>query len=180
MKSYSIYGKIRGVSCILFFIFLFLLIGCATVVNIEKAKEDLEVHLNKCTSAYGYDPDTVEGIGPYQLAKGEREWRSCVYKGIESIIIPSTLIPDVYLNLIAEDKKMTDAIEKGEMTRSQRKERLQRSVEEIKLLEDEARARQFIELNRKMRDLEFQRQQMEIRDNISRSRQEQLLNTMTR
>ena len=86
--------------------------------EIVRARGQLDDHMAECTKPYGYDPEAAAKLGSNVLGPGEREWRGCVYQGIETYLIPRTLSPDVYRRAIAEDRKMTEAVANGEMTRS--------------------------------------------------------------
>jgi hypothetical protein len=99
----------------------------------------------ECTKRYGYDPDAGSKLAANVLGPGEREWRGCVYQGIEKHLIPRTLSPDVYRHAIDEDRKMTEAIAKGEMTRSQRQARVRQMLEEIDRVEKANRAKQEVD-----------------------------------
>jgi hypothetical protein len=99
----------------------------------------------QCTKRYGYDPDAGSKLGSNVLGPGEQEWRDCVYQGIEKYLIPRTLSPDLYRRAIADDRKMTEAIAKGEMTRAQRQARVQQMLEEIDRVEDANRAKQEVD-----------------------------------
>jgi hypothetical protein len=101
--------------------------------------------MEECTKRYGYDPEAGSKLGSNVLGPGEREWRGCVYEGIEKYLIPRTLSPDVYQRAIAEDRKMTEAIAKGEMTRAQRQARVQQMFEEIDRMEEANRAKHDID-----------------------------------
>jgi hypothetical protein len=111
----------------------------------------------ECTKRYGYDPETGSKLGSNVLGPGEREWRGCVYEGIEKYLIPRTLSPEVYRRAIAEDRNMTDAIAKGEMTRAQRQARFQQMLDEIDRIEAANRAKQDID-----------RMEMEMRQDMMR------------
>jgi hypothetical protein len=50
-------------------------------------------------------------------------------------LIPRTLSPDVYRRAIAEDRKITEALANGELTRAQRQARVQQMLEEIDRIE---------------------------------------------
>jgi len=104
--------------------------------DILLARQQLDTHLEQCTARYGYDPETASGLGPYSLGAGEREWRECVYEGVEKFLIPKTLSPEVYRNAIVEDRQMTAAVASGKMTRSERSERIQKLIEEIQRIEE--------------------------------------------
>jgi hypothetical protein len=100
------------------------------------AREQLEDHIALCGKRYGYDPKADSKLAASVLAPGEREWRECVYQGIEEYLIPVTLTPDVYQRAIAEDRKMTEALAQGEITRAQRQARVQQMLEEIDRTEE--------------------------------------------
>lgn len=117
----------------------------AATREIVTARRQLDDHMAECTKRYGYDPDAGSKLGANVLGPGEREWRGCVYQGIEKYLIPSTLSPDVYRRAIAEDRKMTEAIAKGEMTRAQRQTRVQQMLDEIDRVEDANRAKQEVD-----------------------------------
>ena len=124
--------------------------------EIVAARRQLDDHMAECTKRYGYDPDTGSKLGANVLGSGEREWRGCVYQGIEKYLIPRTLSPDAYRRAIAEDRKMTEAIAKGEMTRAQRQARVEQMLEEIDRVEEANRAkhevdRLEVEMRRDMR-----------------------------
>ena len=103
--------------------------------EIVTARKQLDDHMAECTKRYGYDDEAGSKLAPNVLGPGEREWRGCVYQGIETYVIPRTLSPDAYRQAIAEDRKMTEAIAKGDMTRAQRQARVNQMLEEIDRLE---------------------------------------------
>jgi hypothetical protein len=99
----------------------------------------------ECTQRYGYDPEAGSKLESNVLGAGEREWRDCVYQGIEKYVIPRTLSPDAYRRAIAEDRSMTEAIAKGDMTRVQRQARAKQMFEEIDRMEGSKRDKQDID-----------------------------------
>ena len=123
--------------------------------EIVTARRQLDDYMVQCTKRYGYDPESASNLGPNVLGRGEREWRECVYQGIEKYLIPSTLSPDIYRRAISEDRKMTDAVANGEMTRAQRQARVQQMLEEIDRMEGANRAK-----------LEMDRLEMEARQDM--------------
>jgi hypothetical protein len=126
--------------------------------EIARAREQLSDYAAECTARHGYDPESASGLGPHALGAGEREWRECVYQGIEKFLIPKTLSPEVYRNAIAEDRKMTESIASGKMTRAQRSQRVQDMLAEIDRIEEANRAKlQTQALDRAMKE-EMQRQ----------------------
>ena len=104
--------------------------------SIEDARAQFEEHTNMCTEAHAYDTAQSAQLGEYELGSGELAWRSCVYAGIRQLMVPSSEVPEVYLNLIDEDRHMTDAIIRKVMTRAQRRHR----VEELLAIIDESEA----------------------------------------
>jgi hypothetical protein len=125
--------------------------GSTGTREIVTARRQLDAYMAQCTTRYGYDPEAASNLGPNVLGTGEREWRNCVYQGIEKYLIPGTSSPDVYRRAIAEDRRMTDAVAKGEMTRAQRQARIQQLLEEIDKLEEANQAKlQMDRLEREM------------------------------
>jgi hypothetical protein len=123
--------------------------------EIVTARRQLDDYMAQCTKRYGYDPEAASKLGPNVLGPGEREWRGCVYQGIEKYLIPRTLSPDVYRRAIAEDRKMTEAVANGQMTRAQRQGRVQQMLEEIDRIEEANRAK-----------LQMDRLEMEMRQDM--------------
>ena len=76
------------------------------------------------------------GVGPHVLGAGEREWRECVYQGVEKYLIPNTRTPEAYRKAIAEDREMTPSIAAGKITRAHRRARVQDLLEEIDRIEE--------------------------------------------
>lgn len=125
--------------------------------EIVTARRQLDDHVEECTKRYGYDSDAGSNLESNVLGLGEREWRDCVYRGIEKYLIPRAQSPDLYRRAIAEDRKMTEAIAKGEMTRTQRQDRVQQMLKEIDRTEETSRAKR-----------EIDRLEMEMRQDMTR------------
>jgi hypothetical protein len=125
--------------------------------EIVTARGQLNDYMAQCTRRYGYDPEAASKLGSNVLGPGEREWRGCVYQGIEKYLIPRTLSPDVYQRAIAEDRKMTEAVANGQMTRAQRQARVQQMLEEIDRVEEANRDK-----------LQMDRLEMEMRQDMTR------------
>lgn len=105
----------------------------ATAYNPAHFKQTVRSGMKSCSERFDYNPDAA--IGETSLGKNERAWRACVYKIIEEKIIPKTRVPDMYKSLIAEDRAMTNAIQDGRLTRSQRRSRLEQLANEISAAE---------------------------------------------
>jgi len=140
----------RGGGVLIGLVMVLTLAGCAPAMDIAKARGQLDEHMSECTVRHSYDPEAASDLGPYVLGVGEREWRECVYQGVEKYLVPNTLTPEVYRQVIAEDREMTNSIAAGRMTRSQRKARVQALLEEIERREEANK----VELERRMQAAE--------------------------
>jgi hypothetical protein len=80
--------------------------------------------------------------------------------GNRKVLVSRTLSPDVYRRAIAEDRKMTEAVANGEMTRAQRQARVQQMLEEIDRIEEANQA--------KLQMQTMQRLEMEMRQDMMR------------
>lgn len=103
--------------------------------DVALARQDLDAYRAQCTARYGYDPDASSGLGPHALGTGEREWRECVYQGVEKYLIPNTQTPEAYRKAIAADREMTASIAGGKITRAQRRARVQELLAELDRIE---------------------------------------------
>jgi hypothetical protein len=135
--------------------------------DIVMGRQQVDAYLEQCTARYGYDPETSSGLGPYSLGTGEREWRACVYEAVEKFLIPKTLSPEIYRKAIAEDRQMTAAIASGKLTRSERRERIQKLIEEIQRVEEANKAKLQQQALDRMWKEEVQRQQDIMRRTLS-------------
>jgi hypothetical protein len=142
-------------------VFAFLALTPAFGQDIAKARKQNQAHVKQCTERHGYDPEKASSLGPHALGAGEREWRECVYQGIEKYLIPNTLSPEAYRKAIAEDRKITAAIAGGKMTRAQRQARVEKIIEDLEALEkrNAAKVKEEIESATGSKKSELQRQQ---------------------
>ncbi len=140
---------------------LMMSIGVASAKKLSRPGKVMDAHLAECTEKYAYDPNEAEGLGEYDLAPQELGWRRCAYQGVREIMIPNTRIPDAYRQLIDEDRAMTEKIQRREMTRSERRARLDQILESVRAHENEL----------SLRDLEKQQTELKARmDEIERMR----------
>jgi hypothetical protein len=126
-------------------------------------RPDLRNLLAECSAEHGYDPDHPPALGPYTLAPTEPAFFECVYHLTKVSVIPHSLVPEGYRALIAEHRAMTAALERGELTREQRRARTRafldalqdkERVEEARLQAQMARdGRDALEQSREARDL---------------------------
>lgn len=139
--------------------------------DVAKARKQNQAHVKECTQLHGYDPEKTSSLAPHDLGAGEREWRECVYKGIEKYLIPNSLSPEAYRRAIAEDREMTAAIAAGKMTRAQRRARVEKVIEELEALEktNQAKLKEQIKSATGSTKNELQRQQDLMRGQDMRS-----------
>ena len=109
--------------------------GGSSKVLTAELNAALDAHLVECTEIHGLNPLELSGIGENELAAGEKEWLECAYRGVEAIMVPATEIPDMYRQLIADSRSMTDLVGEGEMTRTQRRTVMQAAIAEIEKAE---------------------------------------------
>jgi hypothetical protein len=99
---------------------------------LTSAREQLIADLGHCTQTFGYDPRNVAGVAENQLAPHELEWRQCGYDSVRKYAQNQPTLTARYEQLINEDVSMTQAIQSGTMTRSQRRQRIETLVAQIK------------------------------------------------
>ncbi len=122
-----------------FAVFIFLsAVGCAQQgpqqeqrASFVELQARLESYLSQCTQTFGLDPRKESGLSENKLAPNERDWLDCAYKGIERIMIPNSDFPGMYRDFIVEAKSLVDLMERGEVTRTQRRNRLQTLIAQI-------------------------------------------------
>ncbi len=105
--------------------------GGSSKISTAELKSALDAHLAECTEINGLNPLEISGLGENELAAGEKEWLECAYQGVEAIMVPDTKFPDMYRQLMADSRSMTDLVEKGEMTRAQRRAAMQAAIAKI-------------------------------------------------
>jgi hypothetical protein len=122
----------------------------------------LEAKMADCTRFHGYDPAAAAGIPQHELGAGERAWRECVYEAIGVTLMKRSEAPEMYQQLIDADRRMTDSVEQGALTRLERRQRLEDHVRNIKLSEEVNESIATAQAHdRVRRDLERMRQQQE-------------------
>jgi len=91
--------------------------------------------LAQCTRLYGYSPSAAQSLGDHELGKGELDWRDCAYHVVRKTLMPGSRVPMVYEQAIKEDKAMTLAIQRRELTRSERRRKLDDLLESLRATE---------------------------------------------
>lgn len=94
------------------------------VARLDAAIGSLKPRLEACQRDSGYQPlaESEAKLGP-----GEQAYRDCLYRGMEELVLPAITPEEVrgwYRDLIAEDRRLTEAVAAGRMTRGERQVRL--------------------------------------------------------
>lgn len=91
--------------------------------------------LARCSGLYGYTAAAGMKLGPYELGKGELDWRDCAYHVVRKTLMPGSRVPAIYEEAIKEDKAMTVAIQRQHMTRAERLEKLNDLLDSLRATE---------------------------------------------
>lgn len=94
------------------------------VARLDAAIGNLRPRLEACQRDSGYQPLADSEA---KLAPGEPAYRDCLYRGMEELVLPAIPQEEVrgwYRDLIAEDRRLTEAVAAGRMTRGERQVRL--------------------------------------------------------
>jgi hypothetical protein len=90
--------------------------------------------MRQCNQHYPYSPTQV---AENALAPNELEWRRCAYDAILSYARSNPAMTGKYQQLVYDDIVMTTHIQKHSMTRSNRSDRLNRLIADMRRMEDE-------------------------------------------
>ena len=99
-------------------------------------RPQLRAALDQCTRTHGYDLTQTAGVAENALAPNELPWRQCAYDAVRAYAEGHPSVGGLYAQLIDEDIAMTDAIQQGSMTRSQRRARIETLLGQIRAAED--------------------------------------------
>jgi hypothetical protein len=100
-----------------------------------EAHAAFEAGLARCTELYGYAPSLGAALGPHELGRGERDWRDCAYHVVRKTLQPGSNAPKAYELAIREDREMTDAVARGDLTRAERRRRLDALFDSLRATE---------------------------------------------
>jgi hypothetical protein len=100
-----------------------------------EAHAAFEAGLARCTELYGYAPSLGAKLGPHELGKGERDWRDCAYHVVRKTLMPGSNAPKAYELAIKQDREMTAAVARGELTRDERRRELDALFESLRATE---------------------------------------------
>jgi len=117
------------------------------------ARQQLVADLGQCTKTFGYDPNNITGVAENQLAPHELQWRQCGYDAVRKYGQSQPALTGQYEQLINEDITMTNAIQSGTMTRTQRRQRLEALIAQIKSAEESQAQAAAVEQEQQMDDV---------------------------
>jgi len=111
--------------------------SAATKANtLVDAREKLIAALKDCTGRYNYDPE-APGLPENALAPNELEWRDCAYAASRDYTRVNTALAIDFTTLIDEDQRLTQQVASGQLTRTERRQRLQPMLDGIRQKEEE-------------------------------------------
>lgn len=99
------------------------------------ARDKLVAEIQQCTQKHGYNPQAT-GMPENALAPNELPWRQCAYDAARSYGQAHPQVQSLYEQLIAEDIQMTTALQQGQMTRTQRRARVEELIAQIEQAEE--------------------------------------------
>lgn len=102
----------------------------AQAETLRQARQQLVDDLRACSARYAYDPDAA-GLPENALAPNELEWRQCAYEAARDYTAVNTPLALDFATLIDEDQKMTAALANGEMSRTERRERMRVLIQAV-------------------------------------------------
>lgn len=157
------------------------LAACATQTGTPPSarasvQERFTQHMSGCTARHGYNPEQAGGLGAHQLGENERAWNACVYDGVERYLAVNSPLPKAYAALIETHKSLTDQVEAGQISRDERRARVEALFESIRRDEDALLDKQAAKTQARS-DRETQRDIERIRRDVDQTRRT-LLNNM--
>jgi len=110
--------------------------AAAKADTLVDAREKLVAALKDCSGRYDYNPE-APGLPENAVAPHELEWRDCAYAAAREYTRVNTALAVDFTTLIDEDQRLTQAVAGGQMTRTERRQRLQPMIEGIRQKEEE-------------------------------------------
>jgi hypothetical protein len=101
-----------------------------------QARDKLVSDMRQCSQQYDYNPSTVTDVAENALAPNELEWRKCAHDAILAYAHSNPAMIGKYQQLVYDDIVMTTHIQRHSMSRSNRSDRLNRLIADMKTMED--------------------------------------------
>jgi hypothetical protein len=105
------------------------------VQRITQARAQLDKDIAACTAQHGYEPFKTTGMPENALVPGELEWRQCAYAAARNYARANPNMRLSYELLIHDDRTMTEQIQAGTLTRSQRSAAIEARLADIRTQE---------------------------------------------
>jgi uncharacterized protein YcfL len=109
----------------------------ASQSGLIEARDKLVSDIHQCGQQHSYSPSAAAAVAEDTLAPNELEWRKCTYDAILVYARSNPTMIGKYQQLVYDDIVMTTHIQKHSMTRSNRRDRLNRLIADMKKMEDE-------------------------------------------
>lgn len=106
------------------------------VAKLTAARAKLDSDIAACTAQHGYEPFKTTGMPENALVPGELEWRQCAYAAARNYARINSGMRLSYELLIHDDRTMTEQIQAGTLTRSQRSAAVQARLADIREQEE--------------------------------------------
>jgi hypothetical protein len=104
--------------------------------KLTAARAKLDSDIAACTAQHGYDPYKTTGLPENALVPGELEWRSCAYEAARTYARANPNMRLSYELLIHDDRAMTEQIQAGALTRTQRRAAVEARLADIRTQEE--------------------------------------------
>jgi hypothetical protein len=108
-----------------------------TETVLVQARARLSSEVDQCSKRYNYDPYTVVGKPQRALLPNELSWRQCAYQAVMNYEKANPALAPLYNSLLEEDNLLTNALMRGEITRSERQAKILQLLDKIKVAEQE-------------------------------------------
>ena len=104
--------------------------------KLTAARAQLNSDIAACTAQHGYDPYKTTGLPENALVPGELEWRDCAYEAARNYARANPNMRLSYELLIHDDRTMTEQLQAGTMTRTQRRAAVEARLADIRTQEE--------------------------------------------
>ena len=110
-------------------------IASPAAARLTQARAQLDSDIAACTAQHGYEPFKATGMPENALVPGELEWRQCAYMAARTYARANPNMRLSYELLIHDDRTMTEQIQAGTLTRSQRSAAVEARLADIRAQE---------------------------------------------
>lgn len=104
--------------------------------RLTQARAKLDSDIAACTQQHGYDPRNAGNIVDNVIAPGELAWSDCAYAAARNYARINEPMRLDYELLINEHRKLTEGIQAGTTTRSQRRSQIEARLSDIRAREE--------------------------------------------